>query len=196
MLNHTNITFGWYCFSFLFSFMLKNAWIKCEEKLIFGHSWKLKSWTIKYTQDCIVAFSHSSIAISLKGRRFNEKITLLLHLDFSHWLWKINMDSPIINKHIIHFKISSFAVFYLNKNILRLFIIITAYHNVIPRSDWQITSFCSFIKLSRKQELRPDKFSTWGMLPSADKKNYQKFSKYGEMLYNKIEELLIMSSQT
>ena len=166
MLNHTNITFGWYCFSFLFSFMLKNAWIKCEEKLIFGHSWKLKSWTIKYTQDCIVAFSHSSIAISLKGRRFNEKITLLLHLDFSHWLWKINMDSPIINKHIIHFKVSSFTVFYLKK--IKMFsgcslisyIIITAYHNLIPRSDWQITSFCSFIKLFRKQKLRADKFST------------------------------------
>ena len=38
-------------------------------------------------------------------------ITLLLKLDFCCRLGKINMNSPVVDQHIVHFKVSTFTVF-------------------------------------------------------------------------------------
>ena len=38
-------------------------------------------------------------------------ITLLLKLDFCYRLGKINMNSPVVDQHIVHFEVSTFTVF-------------------------------------------------------------------------------------
>ena len=45
----------------------------------------------------------------------NDWITLLLQLDFGNWLWKINMNSTVINKYVVHFKVGTLTVFNLKR---------------------------------------------------------------------------------
>ena len=69
------------------------------------------------------------------------------------------------------------------------YIIITAYHNLIPRSDWQM----QFHKIIQKAGIKSRQIFHLRDT-SADKKINQNSSKY-EKFCNKIEELLIMSWQ-
>ena len=56
-------------------------------------------------------FFNLKIILSIK----DDWITLLLKLDFCNWLWKINMNSTIINEYIVHFKVSTLTVFNLKR---------------------------------------------------------------------------------